>query len=237
MTYHSATLFADSARGIYIPQHFAESAQRGKFTGIDAEQWSILESGPEHEYYWDVWSEVLDNAETIDGQILHQDGDLWIVPAQAAIDAINEYCAESLEYEESHIDAGNNYAHMVAESWCDESTRRLVEQLRECDSVDSRWQLLDPDRLSDLAIECFDMIPRHMFDCTRGIVLDSYAIQEIEIEIEHIADPLVIDFVRESCEPYISGTNRAYLTSDVFWNAELNVARFNAAIEESANNG
>jgi hypothetical protein len=74
-------LFANSAYGVYIPQFFAESIDRGMVTGISEEEYSILLEGPEHEEYWDAWESVLDNARiTIDGSIyyLYQDMDLWI---------------------------------------------------------------------------------------------------------------------------------------------------------------
>ena len=68
---------------------------------------------PKAEHYWDVWDDVLSNAETDCGGVLHQDGDLWIVWSQNAIDAINELCESQLEYETSHRDAGDGYAHLV----------------------------------------------------------------------------------------------------------------------------
>ena len=80
----NAVLYADSAHGIYIPQHFAESIKRDCVTGIDAEQYAVLESGPDHESYWDVWCEIEQSAIVTDsnGQefCLYQDGDLWLVP-------------------------------------------------------------------------------------------------------------------------------------------------------------
>ena len=122
-----AELFADSARGVYIPQHFAESAIRDKFKYIDKEQWGILESGPETEHYWDVWDDVLSNAETDCGGVLHQDGDLWIVWSQNAIDAINELCESQLEYETSHRDAGDGYAHLVGEFGANQKTYDMLK--------------------------------------------------------------------------------------------------------------
>ena len=92
-----AELFADSARGIYIPQHFAESAIRDKFKYIDKEQWAILEvciPDPSKNNIG-IWDEVLSNAETDCGGVLHQDGDLWIVWSQNAIDAINELASHN----------------------------------------------------------------------------------------------------------------------------------------------
>ena len=80
-----ALLFADSARGVYIPQHFAESVNREYVFNVNDEQYTILESGPEQEGYWDVWVEVLDGAILIDSdgrewQLWH-DGDLWLIPS------------------------------------------------------------------------------------------------------------------------------------------------------------
>ena len=115
-----AVLFASDAMGIYIPQHFAESHSSDHWQGMESEDLAILLDGPDHEFYWDAWDSILNNAETIDGGILHQDGGLWVVWPQLAIDAVNTLCEDQLDYEESHEDAGDNYAHMVAESWCSE---------------------------------------------------------------------------------------------------------------------
>ena len=82
----SAILFSDSARGIYIPQHFAESVKRECVSGISPVQFAILRHGPEDEFYWDVWNEVVEsNAIVTDPEsgiayTLFQDGDLWLVP-------------------------------------------------------------------------------------------------------------------------------------------------------------
>ena len=74
-------IYADSARGIYIPQHFAESHGEN-WTGFDNEDIAVLMDGPENEEYWDTWGHVLDNAEvTFRGYTwtLYQDGDLFCV--------------------------------------------------------------------------------------------------------------------------------------------------------------
>lgn len=77
-------IYADSARGIYIPQHFAKSIGREYVTGVSDEDWQILESGPEAEFYWEVWDDVLNNALLTDSDgtnwTLYQDGDLFLVP-------------------------------------------------------------------------------------------------------------------------------------------------------------
>ena len=81
---NTSQLFADSARGVYIPQHFAESVNRDFLSGVNADDLATLESGPDAEWYWEAWESILDNARLTDstGQVwtLYQDGDLWLVP-------------------------------------------------------------------------------------------------------------------------------------------------------------
>lgn len=79
-------LWLSDARGIYIPQKFAESfSERAKHvSGVTDEQWGVLEQGPDHESYWDVWQEVCDSAVVTDNEghkfTIRQDGDCWLVP-------------------------------------------------------------------------------------------------------------------------------------------------------------
>lgn len=80
-----AELFADSNRGVYIPQYFAQSVRRDLVTGISDEDYKVLEAGPTHESYWDAWADVLDNASLKNPKLgecyLYQgEGDLWVVP-------------------------------------------------------------------------------------------------------------------------------------------------------------
>ena len=92
----SAILYADSERGVYIPQHFAESIVRETVSGISLESLDLLLIDPNADYqsesmrdkqdsYWDTWAYVLDNARVTcpsTGQVFYlwQDGDLWLVP-------------------------------------------------------------------------------------------------------------------------------------------------------------
>lgn len=76
-------VYSDSARGIYIPQHFAETAS-DQWDNVTDEDRAVLRAGPEHPQYWDAWSDVLDNATytvTADGETytwrLWQNGDLF----------------------------------------------------------------------------------------------------------------------------------------------------------------
>lgn len=79
-------LWLSDARGVYIPRDFAKSFtdRANHVSGVDDEDWAILEAGPDHEHYWDVWTEVCGNAVVTDEigikYRLNQDGDLWLVP-------------------------------------------------------------------------------------------------------------------------------------------------------------
>lgn len=77
-------LFADSARGVYIPQHFAESINRDCLSDVTESDMATIAEGPDTEYYWDAWDSVLDSAVVTDVHgkrwTLYQDGDLWLLP-------------------------------------------------------------------------------------------------------------------------------------------------------------
>jgi hypothetical protein len=78
-------LFLNDARGVYIPRDFATEVRRDCVKDVTAEEWAVLEAGPDHELYWDVWNDVERKASVTDpitGQVygLYQRGDLWLVP-------------------------------------------------------------------------------------------------------------------------------------------------------------
>lgn len=71
--------------GIYIPQAFAEQFNpENSYWVYDLEDAAILREGPDHEFYWETWQDVLDNAywqENAEGPKYHlrQDDDLWAI--------------------------------------------------------------------------------------------------------------------------------------------------------------
>jgi hypothetical protein len=80
-------LLLDGNRGIYIPKQFIDTYGVNEWEGITQEQRDIL-SNPEHEDYFEVWQEVLENAFIIEDGIKHtlyQDGDLWLVAENETI--------------------------------------------------------------------------------------------------------------------------------------------------------
>lgn len=75
----AVALLLDSARGTYIPSDFVTGFDLSVWTGISEENAAIC-ADPEHENYWDAWSDILSSAEHTDGVntwTLYQDGDLW----------------------------------------------------------------------------------------------------------------------------------------------------------------
>lgn len=85
-----ATLVACDGYGIYIPQYFAKNVPRDLVSGVSEQDWAILEAGPDHEWHWDTWDDVLRNAVITDDDgivhYLYQNGDLWLVPEDATND-------------------------------------------------------------------------------------------------------------------------------------------------------
>lgn len=189
---------------------------------------------------------------------------MTIKPQQSAIElainAINELCKSTLDYETRHSDAGDSYAHMPAESWTEQKTQDLIKSLNgekrnhavedhfatdsyrpqwELLGVDPLWILLDFDTLADLALKSFYMQAGSVNGCFKeGITLDAYTVQEIEIYLDHLEiDAMTMDLVRESCDAYISGTDLAYVTTDACWFALLDIEAFNAHISQHLDDG
>lgn len=77
-------ILLDSARGIYIPRDFARCFDPNDWN-IDenSEDWKIIESGPDTEWYFDAWQSIEINAFHIDKDgnkwTLYQDGDLFAI--------------------------------------------------------------------------------------------------------------------------------------------------------------
>ena len=72
-------LLLTDARGIYIPRDFTDLTEfHDSVTEGDRE---IL-ADPEHEYYWEVWENVLNTAYAVINGVrwtIYQEGDLWAV--------------------------------------------------------------------------------------------------------------------------------------------------------------
>jgi hypothetical protein len=179
---------------------------------------------------------------------------------QAAIDLVNDFVESQVGYETRDQDAGENYAHMLGESWTDQKTRDLESALNaemyqpvrnsegaweyfdpafyksawEVLGVDSRWADLESETLSDLALGAFTMQAGSIHGPFDGdIVLDAYAVQEIEVDLNHLGlDFSTLTRIEPACDCYISGTHLAYESTDAVWFAVLDVEAFNALIAD-----
>jgi hypothetical protein len=81
-------LLVSDAQGIYIAQIFCQQ-YRQCITNADQlkEDIDICLVGPDHEFYWDAWENIIDNAELLDDNKekmsignLGDSGDLWAIP-------------------------------------------------------------------------------------------------------------------------------------------------------------
>jgi len=244
MTY--ATCILDSARGIYIPQNFAELINPEDWTGIDAEDLDVLKTGPDHESYWDAWQNLLDCAESKNGAVLYQDGDLFLIYRDRAVQDLNAYLESVLGYETNHGDARDAYASIVPESVDAEDVRRQLRATRlewdeslkfyaDVPALDLDLRGLDIDRVVALALDCFNMVPGSIWGPygDAGLVLAGFPVQEIETEIPADFDGIVLDFIGDNgTDAYIpQGGRLAYMTTDSTWFAVASVKDLQEAID------
>ena len=244
MTY--STLILDSSRGVYIPQVFAETIDWNMLDNWNEEQKAILLAGPYHESYWDVWNEILDNCETVDGGKLHQDGDVWVVYVDKAISDLNAYFSDALEYETRHGDAGDAYACLVEDVDAQDVKRQLEEevllQAPGETALDAGWTRkldldlrgLDVEDVARLALDCFKMVPGSIWGPYEdGLVLAGFPVQEIEVEIPEEFDGIVLDFIGDNgTDAYIpDGGRLAYIATDAVWYAVASVKDLQDAID------
>jgi hypothetical protein len=158
------------------------------------------------------------------------------------IEQINSLIADRVSYEEEHQDAGNNYAHMLGESWCSDHDSRLADQLAEL-GIDH--SAVDFDQLADDVIFWAEMVPSHIYDSSPKpgtILLDSYMIGEIEIEISAeelgIAElsSAICEQLSRSCDAYFRHDSAdrcyAYVSSDRSWDAQISAEMVRRLIAE-----
>jgi len=85
---NNAILYADSNRGVYIPQYFAESIDTQFIENLQEIEESLKDckAGPDSESYWDSWNDIESRAIIRDSSGVRlyiyqsEHGDLWLVP-------------------------------------------------------------------------------------------------------------------------------------------------------------
>tara|TARA_R110000764_G_scaffold61447_1_gene130989 strand:+ start:214 stop:741 length:528 start_codon:yes stop_codon:yes gene_type:complete len=163
---------------------------------------------------------------------------------QNAIDIINTYVQDSVEYETTHVDSGENYSFLVKESWDNQSTSDLLWSLEQLkvkwdtlnnSDVDSRYKHIDLDILIDIALESFTMKPDSSYEPSCGsVVLDSFPVGEIEVCLSEVELPegVNLDDIEDDCDCYIPRTSYGYIDTESEWLAVLDVSTFNQLIEQ-----
>ena len=236
----------DSARGVYIPQNFAECIREEDWTGIKPEDLDVLRAGPDAEDYWEAWQSVLDYAETKDGAVLHngENGDLFLFYRDRAVEDLNGYFADELDYATSHRGAGDAYADAVSDAVDLQDVRAQLESTRgfyvgstyaEEKVLDLDLRGLDAEDVLRLALDVFCMESGHIFSygpvSSTGLILASFAVQEVEIEVpEDFSD--VLDLLGDNeTDAYITGTGLAYMTTDAVWYAVARTKALQDAID------
>lgn len=230
-----AELFASDRHGVYIPKYFAESINPEQWKYICESDLETLKAGPDHESYWETWDAVLSNAETFDGRILWQDGDLWVIDADAARDDIDSYCQAQLDYEETHRDAGDAYSHMPAESWTSSDDNQLMAYLI-CQDMQTHG--LSVDEIAGLVLDEFKMFAGSIYGAfdldESAFILAAYPVQEIEIDLSGLGlDGVTFDYVKDSCSAYIK-SDLAYMATDAVWFAAITRETLQAAMDDLA---
>lgn len=76
-------LLLDSHRGTNIPYDFIKEFNLDLFEGIERSDVDIIQEAPAHEWYWDAWASIIDQASYTDLSgnkfTLWQDGDLFLI--------------------------------------------------------------------------------------------------------------------------------------------------------------
>lgn len=114
------------------------------------------------------------------------------------------------EYETSHRDAGDSYAHLPRESWTSYDDSRLAEYMQE-KGID--FTGLEIDEISDRILDQFEMESGSMYSMGDGAFLvASFPVGEIETEVD-IDDIGVDEFTKELCES-LSRSSDVFLRYD-----------------------
>lgn len=73
-------ILLNDSRGVYIPRDFVDMFD---WANIDTEDAKVCGNGPDEEWYWEAWDNILNNARHVDAHnnvwTLYQDGDLFAV--------------------------------------------------------------------------------------------------------------------------------------------------------------
>lgn len=79
----NASLLISDAHGIYIPYYFATQFNWDIPPELQ-EDFDILKSGTDDEFYWEAWDDIINSFTLIDDDgrkcMLYVNGDVWAIP-------------------------------------------------------------------------------------------------------------------------------------------------------------
>jgi hypothetical protein len=138
---------------------------------------------------------------------------------------VSDMIEQWVEYEESHQDAGDNYAHLAGEGSFDyhNGTESLTEYCKA-----QGWNLdgVDIDRLAEDVIFWGYMTPGQDFDVSERFLVSSYQVGEIELQVESDQigarfTPWLIDKLNRETDAYwryqSSNVAYCYVVSEAYW--------------------
>ena len=178
---------------------------------------------------------------------------------QETIGAVHDHIEDMLDYETSHIDAGDNYAYLVPEELCASDIIKLLnEEVRDYGVADHfdpvsykaraevmglapEWRTLEPEELEEVVVEAFEMSSGHMYGpfCNR-LGVASFHVSEIEVDISDLIEDLTAtqaDEVIAGCAYHVSKhglSAYAYAATDAVWFAVIDVDRFNEYVGDKS---
>lgn len=83
INFDTAIMAIDGRHGIYVPKIFVEQyAQEDNIFNLHPEDKADILDGPDNDYYWDAWANVVDTCKVAVNGILHaiheHEGDIWL---------------------------------------------------------------------------------------------------------------------------------------------------------------
>jgi hypothetical protein len=131
---------------------------------------------------------------------------------QDICDKLTGLCESAVEYETTHKDAGDNYAYLVAESWCSDQEQSLIDFMREKE-ID--WAGLEIDAIADCVLDQFEMQSGHIWSAGNGdCLLNAFPIGEIEIQIDAREIGLTEPVSEAFCDRLSRATDFVYRKQD-----------------------
>jgi hypothetical protein len=149
---------------------------------------------------------------------------------EAFFERANELIDSVVDYETSHVDAGNNYAHMASEGDFDyhNGENLLVDY---CKEMGIDLEGVDLDRLAEDVIFWSYMVQGQAFDPRKRFLVASYPVGEIETQVESSVlgvkfTPYLINKLNRETWGYWRyddpKTAYVYSTTDSYWDQVCN---------------